>query len=127
MKTYLSIGLIAILFTGCSLIPSKFDSVLYDHLVEISVDADQSTILCGTPAINAAVINLTRESKRTLKYTQYASRDINATAILVDRAITELDAAYRAGKPSTAYCKIKLEIIVSDLDLILGGLGGKTR
>jgi len=113
--------------SGCSLLPSKFDSALYDHLVELSVDADLAQGKCGTPGMQGAVSALNRESKQALTYSQYADKDVFASVALVDKAVTEMDTMYQAGTPSNAYCKLKLQIVNTDLDLILTGLGGKSK
>jgi hypothetical protein len=128
MKT-LPIILSTLLLSGCALStpPKQFDSTLYDHLVTLSVDTEQAELSCGKPAISQQIFTLNRESKQITKYTQYAAKDVNASVILMDKAITEMNSVYQAGTPSTAYCQLKLKIINADLDIILNGIGGKSK
>lgn len=82
---------------------------------------------CGTSAIQPQILALNRESNQLLKYTQYADKDLNASVALVDKAISEMKDVYSIGTPSTAYCKIKLEIIDNEIDAVLHGLGEKSK
>ena len=116
-----------ILLTGCSLIPTKFDSVLYNHLITLSVDVNNANSDCGTSHMKDRILVLNRESKLALKYSQYAGKDENASISLVDKNITEMSNIYSTGTPSVAYCQLKLKIIDADLNLILTGIGGKSE
>ena len=107
--------------------PSAFDSQLYDRIITMYFDVDQASSDCGTPAMQAQILVINRESKQLLRYTQYADKDLNASITLVDKAVSEMVNIYQVGKPSTAYCKIKLEIVDNELDVILTGYGGKNK
>lgn len=122
-----TILLLSALLAGCSLLPSKFDSSVYDHLITLSLDVDQAVPKCGTADEPSAVLAINRESKLLVKYTSYTSTDLNKSVVLVDKAITEMANAYSVGTPSPAYCKIKLEIIDADLKLILKATGDKDK
>jgi hypothetical protein len=122
-----AILILAALLSGCSLMPSSFDSALYDHVVAISVDADRAQSLCGTPAMHDAVIALNRESKLALTYSTYTAKDTHDAIAVVDKAITEMDAVYALGTPTNGYCTLKLGVIGLDADIVLTGLGGKSR
>lgn len=122
-----------LLLTGCTSLstlftaPSTFDSTLYDRTISLWFESQADVTSCGTPAINEQILTLNRESKQLVKYTEYASKDLNSSFVLVDKAISEMNSVYQIGTPSTAYCKIKLEIIGDDLDAILQGIGGKSK
>jgi len=113
--------------SGCSLFPSTFDSALYDHMVTVSVDADQAQSLCGTPAMPAAVSALNRESKLALTYSTYTAKDTHDAIVIVDKVVSEMAATYAVGTPSVGYCTIKLGVIGLDADAVLTGLGGKSK
>ena len=119
--------LIIVFLAGCSLFPSKFDSSLYDHLITLSMVTDQAVTKCGTADEPAIISTLNLESKLLVKYITYTSTDLTKPVQLVDKAITEMNNAYVAGTPSTAYCKLKLEIIDDDLKQILKAVGGKDK
>ena len=118
---------IILLLSGCSLLPSSFDSALYDHMVTLAVDVDRASTNCGTPAMPDTVFTLNRESKLALKYSEYTSKDTNASIALMDKAIQEMSDIYKVGTPTKDYCQIKLQIVSADLDLILTGIGGKSK
>jgi hypothetical protein len=122
-----TILLIPFFLIGCSLIPSKFDSSLQDHLTTLSVTIDQAVPACGTADEPAFVSKINGESKFVLKYTTYASTDLAQPIALMDKTITEMANMYAAGTPSPTYCKLKLEIIDADLKLIMKVSGGKDR
>lgn len=124
MKTLI---LATLFLAGCSGMPSTFDSALYDHVVAISVDADQAQSLCGTPAMPAAVSALNRESKLALTYSAYTAKDTHDAIAVVDKVVSEMASAYALGTPSNGYCTIKLGVIGLDADIVLTGLGGKSR
>jgi hypothetical protein len=122
-----TILLLPFILVGCSLIPSKFDSSLQDHLTALSVTIDQAVPKCGTADEPALVSRINGESKFVSRYTTYASTDLAKPIALMDKAIGEMSAMYQAGTPSPAYCKLKLEIIDADLKLILKASGGKDK
>jgi hypothetical protein len=122
-----TILLIPFFLIGCSLIPSKFDSSLQDHLTTLSVTIDQAVPACGTADEPAFVSKINGESKFVLKYTSYTSTDLAKPIALMDKAIGEMATMYSTGTPSPAYCKLKLEVIDADLKLILKASGGKDK
>lgn len=122
-----SIILLSILLGGCALIPTTFDSALYDHLVNISTAVDGMQEQCGTDFLPSSVPVLKIESSVIMKYTEFTSEDIHASYVLVDKNITELNSTYKKGIPSIAYCRMKLKIIDEDLRQILTAVGGKHK
>jgi hypothetical protein len=122
-----TILLLPIILVGCSLIPSKFDSSLQDHLTTLSVTVDQAVPACGTADEPAFVSKINGESKFVSKYTTYTSTDLAQPIALMDKAVTEMANMYAAGTPSVGYCKLKLEIINADLKLILKASGDKDK
>jgi hypothetical protein len=116
-----------IILAGCSLIPSKFDSSLQNHLTSLSIAVDQAAAACGSTSEPALVSTIYGESKFVSKYTTYTSTDLAQPILLMDKTISEMKTAYDAGTPSPAYCKLKLEIINADLQLILKASGGKDK
>lgn len=125
MKKLLILAVVAL--SGCSLMPAKFDSALYDHVVALSVDADLAQSKCGTPDMRAAVSALNRESKLAVMYSTYTAKDVHDSIVATDKAVTEMEAVYAVGTPSNGYCTIKLGVIGLDAEIILTGLGGKSR
>lgn len=123
MKT--TIIILSLLLTGCVLIPTPFDPVMYDRVVTLSTSTSEAASQCGSPAMQAESEVLKDQSKALMKYTEFASKDMHSSLAIVDKNITELSNAYEKGTPSTAYCKLKLTIINNDLDLILQGAGAK--
>ena len=124
MKTFI---LASLFLTGCVDMPSAFDSVLYDHIVAISVNADQDRALCGTPAMPAAISALNRESKQALLYSTYTAKDTHDSIAVVDKSISEMAAVYALGIPSKEYCELKLGVIELDAEIVLTGLGDKSK
>ncbi len=120
-------ALAAILFSGCALVPTQFDSTLYDHIVVLSESVDNAAKDCGTPGMASQAEMLNYQSKVILKYTTFTSKDAHDSVALVDKAITELNTIYQAGTPSTTYCKLKLRIIDADLHEVLTAVGGKHK
>jgi hypothetical protein len=119
-----------LLLAGCSSLfssPSTYDPVLYSRTVTLWFETQASATNCGTPAMQGQVLAFNRESKRLVKYTEYASKDLNSSLVLVDKDISEMNSIYQVGNPSVAYCKIKVEIISDELDTILKGMGGKSK
>jgi len=115
------------LLGGCALMPTPFDSALYDHLVKMSVIADYMQDRCGTDSMLSDTKILKIESNIVAKYTEFTSKDTHSPIVLVNKNIIELNNAYEKGVPSTAYCKLKLKIIGEDLHLILIAIGGKNK
>jgi hypothetical protein len=125
MKNILLIAVIAL--SGCSLIPSKYDGILYDRVVELSVDVDLAGDKCGTPSIKDAILAINRESKILTRYTVYASKDVAPSINLVDKAISQMYNTYQTGTPSVGYCKLKLTIIRNDLNAIQQAIEDKNQ
>lgn len=115
----------AIVLSGCALIPAPFDATLYSNVIVLSSSVDNAVADCGTPGMASQAEMLNYQSKVIVKYTQYTAQDIHPAIVLVDKAIGEMNDVYSKGTPSTTYCKLKLQIIDADLQLILTGLGGK--
>ena len=127
MGMRLPIILSAILLSGCALLPTPFDSALYDHVVSLSATVDSISKDCGEPGMANDVEMLNFQSKVIVKYTEFTSKDVHQSVALVDKAITEMNNAYSVGTPSTAYCKLKLQIVDGELHEILTGIGGKQK
>lgn len=117
--------LLSILLSGCALIPTPFDSNLYDRTVTISMTTKEIQTQCGTPAMAAGAEALDAQSKALMKYTEFASKDLHKSFTLLDKNIAELNTIYSKGTPSTAYCSLKLTIISHEIDLLLQGIGKK--
>lgn len=122
-----NIILLVVFLAGCSLIPSKFDSTLYDHTVKLSATVDEAVSKCGTSNEPALVSTMNNESKLILKYVTYTSTDLDSSVKLIDKVITEMSSAYSLGTPNPAYCKLKLEIINAELQKVLKAIGGKDK
>jgi len=117
----------ALLVSSCSLIPSKFDSSLYDRLIVLDTDINNAIPNCGKDEFENTVHNLKYQTDIIEKYSEYTSQDINTVLTLVDKDITQMDNIYKVGKPSQAYCDIKLKIINNELVEILTGIGRKQK
>ena len=107
--------------------PTPFDSTLYDHLVTMSTEIDDIRPNCGSEFLQTDTQQLKNESNVLMKYTEFSSKDLHPSIVLVDKAITELNNVYKKGIPSKAYCSMKLKIINEDLHNILIAVGGKHK
>src|SRR5271167_147751 len=95
-----TILLIPFILVGCSLIPSKFDSSLQDHLTTLSVTIDRAVPACGTADEPAFISKINSESKFVSTYTIYTSTDLAKPIALMDKAIEEMAAMYATGTPN---------------------------
>jgi hypothetical protein len=123
MKTFISLLVLAL--SGCALMPSAFDSALYDRTVSLATTAKEVHRLCGTPGMQAGVEALNYQSKALMKYTEFTSKGLHEPVAYVDKAIGQMDTIYQKGTPDVAYCNIKMGIIEEEIDLLLTGMGAK--
>lgn len=126
---YLVAGLVAVvlLLAGCAgLMPSKFDNVLYDKLITLSVDVDAASEKCGAPTFVDTFSALEYKSKIALKYTEYSSVDVHTSMSIIDKDVEKLVTAERLQPPpSKAYCTLTLKAINSELTALITAVGEK--
>ena len=119
--------LILLFLSGCALMPTPFDSTLYDRIVNMSVIVDHMQEHCGIDAMLGDTEMLKNESDIVVRYTIFTSKDLHSSIVLIDKNIVELNNIYRKGTPSESYCKLKLKIIGDELHLVLIAIGGKNK
>jgi hypothetical protein len=120
--------IVVLALSGCSMIPSHFDNVLYDHITVMSVDVTNARTACTAGNVLTALQEVQKEATISVRYTQYASKDVNQTAVVIEKSVSEMVMAYSrqsALAPSAAYCNIKLQIIDTEVQSLLQALGGK--
>lgn len=60
-------------------------------------------------------------------YSTYTAKDTHDAIAVVDKAVSEMAATYAMGTPTNGYCTLKLGVIGLDAEIVLTGLGGKSK
>jgi len=115
--------IICALLTSCAAVPSNFDYILYDHLVELSVNVSDLETKCGTSDYDSALKSLMHQSKILVQYTTFSSKDVNKSVMLIDEDLSKLG----RNKSSVAFCKFSLDFVSIEMNTLLKGFGEKTK
>jgi hypothetical protein len=122
--------LLALMLTGCAMLPQTYDAVLYDHYVWATVLVQHSEAACDKPEtvihdIQGAVTIL----DGTVLYDKYRNEPkLLAATNIVITDLTQLLTAYsKTPAPSVGYCHLKLQIATSSLEHVLEAVGGKPQ
>ena len=132
MKNFVLVTSIVFL-SACSIIPSKFDSVLYNESVDTLLIVDnaiENNTCSSEDQMKLVTVDLATKTHKLVKYSQYVSPDIYPALVLIDKDAVEFKVKYntKAEKaPSPTYCGTKLEILSGELEKITSVLGGKSN
>lgn len=122
--------LLSLMLVGCTILPQKYDSTLYDHYVQAAYVLQQTVSECSDPdTIRRNIPVAIGVLDETLIYDKYRNEPklMHATAI-VRADLEQMVVAYsKSTPPSVAYCKFKLQISESSLEHILEAIGGKPQ
>lgn len=118
------------LLTSCGLMPTRFDPVEYNNVVNLSYMSERVGAMCDDRNIAGLLAQLQIHSGVTTKYITNTKEnsELKDAILAVDKQINELTKAYTAERqPSVAYCQTKFAIVNKELSQILTTVGGKLR
>lgn len=125
MQKSLLIMTVAVTLSGC--INLSFDSLEYDRYILLKEKTDIMQTQCESPDIKQQISDLKYQVDHQVRYSSYrkATREhISESALSLKQMVDKFDMMYKSDtKPSTEYCKQKLENISTGLQLILQEVG----
>lgn len=123
MKKHLVAIAIALVLSGCSMFQSSpYDSNEYSIFIQLLTSSERVVEACDLPdqAQQTTLLQFASQMDAELHFLQnYANyrRTDNTSTVeitkIVRDTVDELRARYEGGVPSTAYCKAKINIIIT--------------
>lgn len=110
-----------LLLVGCASMSSTYDAIVFERLIDLSVQTDNANQDCSSRLLEATDADKLYSTTLFLaKYTQYKSTDFNPAIVIINNNYKQFRDAYaQQSPPSETYCHLKLKLLNVAVDNVI--------
>lgn len=107
---------LAVLLSGCSLIPSKWD--VNQARVVVNVHQEAVALDCSKD-VSGSLTTIASDLNWLHTYSEYkGTKDLDHMTGVVQKTVSEFQSNVAAGKSNAVYCQLKKALIIQQTDII---------